>query len=98
MILSDEPGYYATGRYGIRIENLVLVEPRAVAGGERPVLGFETLTLAPYDRRLIDTALLEPGERAWIDAYHARVREALTPLVDGPTRDWLERATAPLEG
>ncbi|WP_342166195.1 aminopeptidase P family protein [Methylobacterium sp. SD21] len=96
MILSNEPGYYAAGRYGVRIENLVLVEPRAVPGGERPVLGFETLTLAPYDRRLIDTSLLEPGERAWIDAYHARVRAALSPLLDAPTRGWLEAATEPL--
>lgn len=98
MILSNEPGYYAAGRYGIRIENLVLVEPRPVPGGERPVLGFETLTLVPYDRRLIDASLLEPGERAWIDAYHARVREALSPLLDEPARDWLARAAAPLEG
>ncbi|KAF1853511.1 hypothetical protein Lal_00046470 [Lupinus albus] len=96
MILSNEPGYYAAGRYGIRIENLVLVEPRAVPGGERPVYGFETLTLVPYDRRLIDGSLLEPGERVWIDAYHARVREALSPLLDGPTRAWLEAATEPL--
>ncbi|MCJ2014939.1 aminopeptidase P family protein [Methylobacterium sp. J-076] len=93
MILSNEPGYYAAGRYGIRIENLVLVEPRAIEAGERPMLGFETLTLAPYDRRLIEPALLDAGERAWIDAYHARVREALAPLVDGPARAWLERAT-----
>lgn len=96
MILSNEPGYYATGRYGIRIENLVLVEPRAVEGGERPVFGFETLTLVPYDHRLIEPALLDASERAWIDAYHARVREALAPLLDAPTRDWLETATAPL--
>ncbi len=96
MILSNEPGYYAAGRYGIRIENLVLVEPRAVEGGERPVFGFETLTLVPYDRRLIEPALLDASERAWIDAYHARVREALAPLLDAPTRDWLETATAPL--
>ncbi|GJE38591.1 aminopeptidase P family protein [Methylobacterium persicinum] len=98
MILSNEPGYYATGRYGIRIENLVLVEPRTVPGGERPVLGFETLTLVPYDRRLIDASLLDASERAWIDGYHARVREALSPLVDGPTAAWLDEATAPLEG
>jgi Xaa-Pro aminopeptidase len=97
MILSNEPGYYARGCYGIRIENLVLVEPRAIAGGERPMLGFETLTLAPYDRRLIQTDLLDPGERAWIDAYHARVRATLAPGLDAETRDWLERATAPLE-
>ena len=96
MILSNEPGYYAEGRYGIRIENLVLVETRDIPGGERPVLGFETLTLAPYDRRLIDVGLLDLSERAWIDAYHARVRDALAPLVDAQTKDWLERACAPL--
>lgn len=98
MILSNEPGYYAPGAYGIRIENLVLVEPRAIPGGERPMLGFETLTLAPYDRRLIRTDLLEPEERTWIDAHHARVRDTLAPLVDAGTRVWLDRATAPLAG
>ncbi|TXN46072.1 aminopeptidase P family protein [Methylobacterium sp. WL7] len=98
MILSNEPGYYAPGAYGIRIENLVLVEPRAIPGGERPMLGFETLTLAPYDRRLIRPDLLAPEERTWIDAYHARVRDTLAPLVDAGTRVWLERATAPLAG
>ena len=97
MILSNEPGYYARGAYGIRIENLVLVEPCAIAGGERPMLGFETLTLAPYDRRLIQTDLLDAGERAWIDAYHGRVREALMPGLDAGTRAWLEQATAVLE-
>ncbi|MCJ2117434.1 aminopeptidase P family protein [Methylobacterium sp. J-001] len=98
MILSNEPGYYAPGAYGIRIENLVLVEHRAIPGGERPMLGFETLTLAPYDRRLIRPDLLAPEERAWIDAYHARVRDTLAPLVDAETRVWLDRATAPLAG
>jgi Xaa-Pro aminopeptidase len=98
MILSNEPGYYARGAFGIRIENLVLVEPRTITGGERPMLGFETLTLAPYDRRLIQPDLLDSGERAWIDAYHARVRETLAPALDAGARDWLERATAPLEG
>jgi len=96
MILSNEPGYYASGAYGIRIENLVLVEPRTIPGGERPMLGFETLTLAPYDRRLIQPDLLDPGERAWIDAYQARVRETLAPGLDAEARAWLERATAPL--
>ena len=96
MILSNEPGYYAPGAYGIRIENLVLVEPREIPEGERPMLGFETLTLAPYDRRLIRPDLLEPEERAWIDAYHTRVRDTLAPLVDAGTRGWLDRATAPL--
>lgn len=97
MIVSNEPGYYKTGAYGIRIENLVLVtEPETVPGGERPMLGFETLTLAPYDRRLIDTALLTAAERAWIDRYHERVRAAVGPLVDAETRAWLDAATAPL--
>ncbi|MGU3536240.1 M24 family metallopeptidase [Methylobacterium sp. A54F] len=98
MILSNEPGYYRAGAYGIRTENLVLVEERAVPGGERPMLGFETLTLAPYDRRLIDADLLGPAEVAWIDAYHARVRETLAPELDRATGTWLERATAPLSG
>ena len=96
MILSNEPGYYRAGGYGIRIENLVLVEPREVPGGERPVLGFETLTLVPYDRRLIVPEMLSPAERAWIDAYHAHVRDVLDPDLDPETRAWLERATAAL--
>ncbi|MFD0937173.1 M24 family metallopeptidase, partial [Methylobacterium trifolii] len=95
-ILSNEPGYYRTGAYGIRIENLVLVEDRAVEGGERPMLGFETLTLAPYERRLIRLDLLSATEVAWVDAYHARVREALAGGLDTETRAWLDRATEPL--
>ncbi|KQP30398.1 X-Pro aminopeptidase [Methylobacterium sp. Leaf102] len=96
MILSNEPGYYRAGAYGIRLENLVLVEPRAIPGGERPMLGFETLTLAPFDCRLVAVDLLGPAERAWIDAYHARVRDALGPHLDAPTRAWLDAATRPL--
>ena len=96
MILSNEPGYYKTGAYGIRIENLVLVETREVAGGERPMMGFETLTLAPYDRALIEPALLDPGEIACLDAYQARVRSELSPLLDEDTRSWLAEATRPL--
>ncbi|MEA1831659.1 aminopeptidase P family protein [Methylobacterium durans] len=96
MILSNEPGYYRAGAYGIRTENLVLVREAEIAGAERPMLGFETLTLAPYDRRLIEMALLSPAEIAWIDAYHARVRETLSADLDGETAAWLERATAPL--
>jgi Xaa-Pro aminopeptidase len=97
MILSNEPGYYRQGHYGIRIENLVVVtEPRDIPGGERPMHGFETLTLAPIDRRLIDPALLSPGEIEWLDAYHARVLAEIGPLVDGDVRGWLEHATAPL--
>jgi Xaa-Pro aminopeptidase len=95
MIVSNEPGYYKTGAYGIRIENLVLVQPPA-AGGEREMLGFETLTLAPIDRALIEPGLLDDDEVAWLDAYHARVREVLTPLVDADTALWLAAATQPV--
>jgi Xaa-Pro aminopeptidase len=97
MILSNEPGYYKTAAYGIRIENLVLViaapEPQ---GAEKPLNAFETLTLAPIDRRLIATRMLTGKERTYIDSYHARVHETLAPHLDAPTRTWLERATRPL--
>jgi len=97
MIVSNEPGYYKTGAYGIRIENLVtVIELARPPGAERDLLGFETLTLCPIDRALVDTSLLAPAEIAWLDAYHARVREVIAPLVDGPTRAWLEGATRPL--
>ena len=97
MILSNEPGYYKTGAYGIRIENLVLVvEGPAAAGGEKPLNAFETLTLAPIDRRLIELSLLTAGEIGWLDAYHAKVAEALMPLLDDATRTWLKAATLPL--
>jgi Xaa-Pro aminopeptidase len=95
MIVSNEPGYYKTGAYGIRIENLVLVQP-ASGPDERETLCFETLTLAPIDRNLIDTSLLEDEEIAWLDAYHARVRATLTPLVDPQTACWLSAATEPI--
>ncbi|KMO42468.1 X-Pro aminopeptidase [Methylobacterium variabile] len=98
MIVSNEPGYYKARAFGIRIENLVLVEPREVAGGERPMLGFETLTLAPIDLALVAPELLTPAEAAWLDAYHARVREALAGLVDPETRAWLIAATRPVGG
>ncbi len=97
MIVSNEPGYYKTGGYGIRIENLqVVTEPAEIDGGERPMLGFETLTLAPIDRRLVDTALLSPEERAQLNAYHARVLQVIAPLVDAETAAWLKEACAPL--
>ena len=95
MIVSNEPGYYKTGGYGIRIENLVLVQP-ADGTAEREMLGFETLTLAPIDRSLIEPSLLDEDEIAWLDAYHARVRETLTPLVDADTARWLAAATQPI--
>jgi Xaa-Pro aminopeptidase len=96
MIVSDEPGYYKTGAYGIRIENLVVVTPSPLPDAEREVLGFETLTLAPIDRSLVDRSLLKPEEVAWLDAYHARVRREIGPLVDAATKAWLEAATEPL--
>jgi Xaa-Pro aminopeptidase len=98
MILSNEPGYYKTGAYGIRIENLLLVtEAPKVAGAEKPLNRFETLTLAPIDRRLIAAEMMTKDEIAWLDAYHARVRDTLSPLVDAETRAWLEQATAALK-
>jgi Xaa-Pro aminopeptidase len=93
MILSNEPGYYAPGRFGVRIENLVVVEERAIRGAERPMLGFDTISLAPIDMRLVEPKLMDREEIAWLDAYHARVRAALSPLVDRETRVWLRRAT-----
>jgi Xaa-Pro aminopeptidase len=94
MICSNEPGYYKTGEYGIRIENLVVVtEPRPMPEGERAMMGFETITLAPIDLNLVEPGLLTDGERVWLNAYHARVLETLKPLVDEETRAWLEKAT-----
>jgi len=97
MILSNEPGYYKTGAYGIRIENLVLViGAAAVPGAEKPLYAFETLTLAPIDRRLIVAEMLTPDETAWLDGYHARVFEALSPLLDADSCAWLTAATRPV--
>ena len=96
MILSNEPGYYKTGGYGIRIENLILVIPREVAGAEKPMLGFETLTWAPIDRSLIDVSQLRDDERAWVDSYHARVLEIVGPQLDGEALEWARTACAPL--
>jgi len=97
MIVSNEPGYYKEGAYGIRIENLVIVIALDdIDGGERGMLGFETLTLAPIDLALVEPSLLTAEEVAWLDAYHARVRREIGPRVDDATRAWLERATRPL--
>ncbi len=94
MICSNEPGYYKTGEYGIRIENLVVVTaPKKLPDGERPMMAFETITLAPIDLNLVEPGLLTDGERVWLNAYHARVLETLRPLVDEETRAWLEQAT-----
>ena len=93
MIVSNEPGYYAPGRFGIRIENLVVVERREIRGAERETLGFETISLAPIELRLVEPKLMDADEIGWLNAYHARVRKALSPLVDAPTRRWLREAT-----
>ncbi|MGO9943249.1 MAG: aminopeptidase P family protein [Rhodoblastus sp.] len=96
MILSNEPGYYREGAFGIRIENLVAVETRKIVGAEREMLGFETLTLVPIDLRLIEPKLLTVEEKAWLNAYHAEVRKALAPHLDPAERKWLRQATARL--
>jgi Xaa-Pro aminopeptidase len=99
MVISNEPGYYKTGAYGIRIENLVeVIEAPAADGPEedRKMLGFETLTLVPLDRNLVEPALLTLAETDWLDSYHQRVREIVTPLVDAETAAWLAEATRPL--
>ncbi|MGE0023655.1 MAG: M24B family metallopeptidase, partial [Hyphomicrobium sp.] len=97
MIVSNEPGYYKEGHYGIRIENLVLITEAARAdGGDKDTMGFETLTLVPIDRRLIAKELLSPDEVRWIDSYHATVFAMIGPEVDAPTQRWLEAATKPL--
>ncbi len=97
MILSNEPGYYKTDGFGIRIENLELVVEASIENAEKPMNAFETLTLAPIDRRLIDAAMLSKDELDWLNAYHARVRSELGPALDEATRAWLDRATAELK-
>ena len=96
MILSNEPGYYKAGEYGIRIENLVLVEPRAIAGADGEYLGFENLTWAPIDRTLVETSLLTAEELQWWDDYHARVEAILAPQLEGEALVWLRQACQPL--
>jgi Xaa-Pro aminopeptidase len=98
MILSNEPGYYREGAFGIRIENLIVVEeaPALPGGDDRRQLRFETITFVPIDRRLIEPDLLAPGERNWLDAYHAATRARIGPRVAGRAREWLEAACAPL--
>ncbi|WP_395672261.1 aminopeptidase P family protein [Phenylobacterium sp.] len=97
MIVSNEPGYYKEGAYGIRIENLqVVTEAADIPGGERPMLGFETLTLAPIDRALIDADLLTAEERAQLDAYHAQVLAVIGPQLEPAVRAWLAEACAPV--
>jgi Xaa-Pro aminopeptidase len=96
MILSNEPGYYKAGEYGIRIENLILVKRVEVEGAEKEMLGFETLTFAPIDRRLIVREMLSEAELAWLNAYHAEVARRIGPSLESDERSWLEQACAPL--
>ena len=98
MIVSNEPGYYREGAFGIRIENLVVVtEAETLPGGDQSgKLCFETISFVPIDRRLIETAMLTEAERAWLDTYHAECREKIGPRLTGAARAWLEAATAPL--
>ncbi|HEY0912911.1 MAG TPA: M24 family metallopeptidase C-terminal domain-containing protein, partial [Bradyrhizobium sp.] len=91
------PGYYKTDAFGIRIENLELVVAKEVTGAEKPMNAFETLTLAPIDRRLIDLAMLSEGELSWLNDYHARVRHEVRPHLDETTKVWLDAATAALQ-
>ena len=97
MILSNEPGYYLEGKYGIRLENLILVTPlEQIEGGDRKMMGFETLTLVPFDRRLIDPKQFMPWELAWLNDYHALVRREIEPRLLSDDRPWLRHATAPI--
>jgi Xaa-Pro aminopeptidase len=98
MFLSNEPGYYKAGEYGIRIENLVLVVPAEPdgEGAEKKTLGFETLTFAPIDRSLVEPRLLSPEEREWLNAYHAKVLGLIGPQLDGEVRAWLREQCAPV--
>lgn len=96
MFLSNEPGYYKSGEYGIRIENLILVEPRDIEGAEGEYLGFETLTFAPIDRTLVDTDILTRDELRWWDEYHAKVLEVVGPQLEPEVKTWLANACAPL--
>jgi Xaa-Pro aminopeptidase len=97
MILSNEPGYYKTDAYGIRTENLELVIGTDIAGAEKPMNAFETLTLAPIDLRLIDVTMLSPAELGWLNNYHARVAAKVRPHLDDATKLWLDQATAALK-
>jgi Xaa-Pro aminopeptidase len=93
MICSNEPGYYKTGEYGIRIENLIVVTECKDVGGDRKMMEFETITVAPIDLGLVEPSLLTDAEKKWLNDYHARVRETLTKQVDEETRTWLNEAT-----
>ena len=97
-MISNEPGFYREGEFGIRIENLILTLPaEAIDGGDLAMHRFETLTFAPIDRRMIVPSLLETWEIDWLDAYHGEVRGLLTELLDAEDGAWLAAATRPLQ-
>ena len=96
MIISNEPGYYKQGEYGIRIENLVLVVDKPVTGGDKETLGFETLTYVPIEKRLIDVSMLSDRELEWLNDYHSKVLALIGPQLEGEDKAWLERQCAPL--
>jgi len=96
MILSNEPGYYKAGEYGIRIENLVLVVDKQVPGGDKEMLGFDTLTFVPIEKKLIDVSMLSDRELDWLNEYHAEVLAKIGPQLEGEDKAWLERQCAPL--
>jgi len=96
MIVSNEPGYYKAGGYGIRIENLIAVKEAEIEGADRRYLEFETLTLAPIDLACVEPKLLTEAERQWLNEYHRRVRETVEPEADEATRTWLAEATRPI--
>lgn len=96
MILSNEPGYYKPGEYGIRIEHLLLVESRSIEGAEGEFFGFEVLTQAPVERALVEPALLTPDDIIWWNTYHARVLQTVGPLLEGEALDWLKAQCRPI--
>ena len=96
MIISNEPGYYKPGEYGIRIENLVLVVDKDVPGADKEMLGFETLTFVPIEKKLIDASKLSDKELGWLNDYHAEVLAKIGPQLSGEDKEWLERQCAPL--
>jgi Xaa-Pro aminopeptidase len=96
MIVSNEPGYYRDDAFGMRCENLVVVRKCESTEGETPMLEFETITLVPFDNRLLDASLMDAVELQWLDDYHQRVADALGPLLHGADREWLLQATLPV--
>ena len=97
MIISNEPGYYKKSSYGIRLENLVVVQAVNLESADREMLGFETITFAPFDNSMIDASLLTHLEIEWINSYHASVRQTLGPLLPPEVASWLEKATMKIQ-